>query len=161
MRSYLGKLSGRFTSIRFQSSKVKMIQMKCISTNTLQKATSIHLLIAENSKFLRGNTSCGVSESVEMDQMQIFHTGLLLCHHEVRRRWSRSSATGITRRLIWYHRFNFFSKVHKTHRSKRSGSPMIQKIFQQTQALLALDRDQQLADKNYSYLDVLKCFKVR
>ena len=53
-----------------------------------------------------------------------------------------------------------FSKVHKTHKSKTSGSPMIQKIFQ-TQALLALDRDQQLADKNYSYLDVLKCFKVR
>ena len=55
----------------------------------------------------------------------------------------------------------FFSNVHKTHKSKTSGSPMIQKIFQQTQALLALDRDQQLADKNYSYLDVLKCFKVR
>ena len=53
-----------------------------------------------------------------------------------------------------------FSKVHKTHKSKTSGSPMIQKIFP-TQALLALDRDQQLADKNYSYLDVLKCFKVR
>ena len=53
------------------------------------------------------------------------------------------------------------SKVHKTRKIKRSGSPMIQKIFQQTQALLALDRDQQLADKNYSYLDVLKCFKVR
>ena len=46
--------------------------MKCISTNTLQKATSIHLLIAENSEFLRGNTSYGESESVEMDQMQIF-----------------------------------------------------------------------------------------
>ena len=145
--------------------------MKCISTNTLQKATSIHLLIAENSKFLRGNTSCGESESVEMDQMQIFHTGLLLffhtglllCHHEVRRRWSRSSATGITRRLLFCHRFNFvtilFSKVHKTPKSKTSVSP-IQKIFP-TQALLALDRDQQLADKNYSYLDVLKCFKVR
>ena len=29
------------------------------------------------------------------------------------------------------------------------------------QALLALERDQQLADKNYSYFDVLKCFKVR
>ena len=54
-----------------------------------------------------------------------------------------------------------FSKVHKTHKSKTSRSPNIQKIFQQTQALLALDRDQQLADKNYSYLDVLKCFKVR
>ena len=52
-----------------------------------------------------------------------------------------------------------FSKVHKTHKSKTSVSP-IQKIFP-TQALLALDRDQQLADKNYSYLDVLKCFKVR
>ena len=46
--------------------------IKCIPTNTLQKATSIHLLIAENSEFLRGNTSCGESESVEMYQMLIF-----------------------------------------------------------------------------------------
>ena len=143
--------------------------MKCISTSTLQKATSIHLLIAENSKFLRGNTSCGESESVEMDQMQIFpHRPVSIFPHRPASMSPWSTSTLVSKqcnryykKIIMMSQIQFCStKYHKTHKSKTSGPPMIQKIFQ-TQALLALDRDQQLADKNYSYLDVLKCFKVR